>query len=443
MPSRVLRLLTQKNSSAPEDAAQDDTLARGTTSRDKSVWTAARGSIALSGGSVYVARWGIAALTVCFGILALLTTTTPDGTQGSTSRSVAVLAIAVSTVPAAALITRLRVARSWWSVEPHAHRPTSMNNLFVAYADVGMIITLLLLRNPLTALLATVLFAIIGAYVAHFVRLRVILGHILASSSIIIWLAVGAIRHGAHDGTSVLLATASLISANGVVMLLRSYSSTFKKALAMQTDWANTDPLTGVMNRRSFSIAASEILRSQRPVTLIMIDVDRFKHINDEHGHAVGDGILCDLARRIADLALPDAAIGRIGGDEFAAVMRMPADQARALIQRIHLPLEIQSGIPVTVSVGAVAYGEFSVSPASLDDAMSAADNALLEAKQAGRNNHVMVVATETRGLYEHSIRPTEFVRSGKTTFRKRARTTARPTIGTPTPANEDVESAI
>ncbi|QTI69069.1 GGDEF domain-containing protein [Gordonia polyisoprenivorans] len=435
-------MLTQEGGNAPESAAQVGALIPGARSRDKSIWTAARGSIALSGGSVYVARWGIAALTVCFGILALLTTTTPDGTQGSTSRSIAVLVIAASTVPAAVLVTRLRVARSWWSVEPHAHRPTSGNNLFVAYADVGVTITLLLLRNPLTALLATVLFAIIGAYVAHFVRLRVVLGHVLTSSLIIVWLAAVANRQGVHEGTTVLLATASLISANGVVMLLRSYSSTFKQALAIQTDWANTDPLTGLMNRRSFTIAASEILRSQRPVTLIMIDVDRFKHINDEHGHAVGDAILRDLARRIADLAVPDAAIGRLGGDEFAVVMPVSADQARALIAQIHLTPEIHNGIPVTVSVGAAAYHGFSSSPVSLVDAISAADNALLTAKQAGRNNHVMVVASETRGRYDHSIRPTERIRSGTTTFRNRARSTSRRPIDSSTPAEADMESA-
>ncbi|WP_338836757.1 GGDEF domain-containing protein [Gordonia polyisoprenivorans] len=294
----------------------------------------------------------------------------------------------------------------------------------------------------MTALLATVLFAIIGAYVAHFVRLRVVLGHVLTSSLIIVWLAAVANRQGVHEGTTVLLATASLISANGVVMLLRSYSSTFKQALAIQTDWANTDPLTGLMNRRSFTIAASEILRSQRPVTLIMIDVDRFKHINDEHGHAVGDAILRDLARRIADLAVPDAAIGRLGGDEFAVVMPVSADQARALIAQIHLTPEIHNGIPVTVSVGAAAYHGFSSSPVSLVDAISAADNALLTAKQAGRNNHVMVVASETRGRYDHSIRPTERIRSGTTTFRNRARSTSRRPIDSSTPAEADMESA-
>ncbi|OPX13360.1 GGDEF domain-containing protein [Gordonia sp. i37] len=413
--------------------------------RERQVSTSARSAIFLAGGRDRVAQWGIAALTLCFGIVAALCATTPDGTRGSVVRTTVVLALAVSTIPVAIVMTRMRIYTSWWSRAVGSHSLTSLNNVFVLYADVGLVVGLFAARNPLLTVQGCVLFAVIGGFVAHFVRLGVMYAHMAFSSLAIMSFAVIAGIEGAPAGTVAYSAFVTFVASNGIVLLLRSYSAAFKQALRTQLNWANTDPLTGVLNRRGFDSAATGFLQSGRPVTLIMIDVDRFKQINDAHGHSVGDAILSRLATRIADIAGPGAATGRLGGDEFAVVMRASGDEALAAIEQIReTPPGILGETPVTVSIGAVFYtgADQSAEPAhtipSLAEAMSIADDALLAAKEAGRNTHIVVDAD----MYDVSVKPGPF-RNGGCTSRPTMRTRMRPRPAERIAANGDVETLV
>ncbi|HCS56727.1 MAG TPA: GGDEF domain-containing protein, partial [Gordonia polyisoprenivorans] len=149
--------------------------------RERQVSTSARSAIFLAGGRDRVAQWGIAALTLCFGIVAALGATTPDGTRGSVVRTTVVLALAVSTIPVSIVMTRMRIYTSWWSRAVGSHSLTSLNNVFVLYADLGLLIGLLSARNPLIAVQGSVLFAVIGGFVAHFVRLGIMYAHMAFS----------------------------------------------------------------------------------------------------------------------------------------------------------------------------------------------------------------------------------------------------------------------
>ncbi|MEX8520384.1 MAG: diguanylate cyclase [Leptothrix sp. (in: b-proteobacteria)] len=158
---------------------------------------------------------------------------------------------------------------------------------------------------------------------------------------------------------------------------------------------ARTDYLTGLYNRRHFAqLAEREIARSisqQLPMSLLMIDVDHFKSINDTWGHAVGDEVLQRVAQLIkATLRDLDIA-GRIGGEEFSVVLLETAGEpAREIAQRICTTIENtlmtwQAGVQVqvTVSIGLSALNHRQV---DLDKLLREADQALYEAKQAGRN---------------------------------------------------------
>ena len=153
------------------------------------------------------------------------------------------------------------------------------------------------------------------------------------------------------------------------------------------------DPLTGLANRRCFfNIADREIARAQRhntPVALLMIDVDRFKQINDTYGHAGGDDVLRDIARRCQQELRSIDVLARFGGDELVAFLPDTDETGGAEVAgRIErsvgsAPVSTDRGPAlVTVSLGVSAAR----APQSVPTLLAAADRALYEAKEGGRS---------------------------------------------------------
>jgi diguanylate cyclase (GGDEF)-like protein len=161
---------------------------------------------------------------------------------------------------------------------------------------------------------------------------------------------------------------------------------------------ANTDPLTKIANRRHFEEqAADEFRRCQRnhqPLALMVIDVDHFKWINDTHGHAAGDEVLCVLTDALSEQVRRIDVVGRLGGEEFAVVMpgadlvraEEAAERLRARISGLRVDLAT-GPVRMTVSIGVT---ECDVWTEQLTDAMSRADEAMYLAKAAGRDRVVM-----------------------------------------------------
>jgi diguanylate cyclase (GGDEF)-like protein len=120
-----------------------------------------------------------------------------------------------------------------------------------------------------------------------------------------------------------------------------------------------------------------------------MLDIDHFKSINDTYGHAAGDMVLREVARRLCATVRGDDEIGRLGGEEFALVLaRVLSKDAEDLAERLRMSVAarpfdigIMHPIDVTVSVG-VATGEDS----NIEDLLARADEALYQAKRTGRN---------------------------------------------------------
>jgi diguanylate cyclase (GGDEF)-like protein len=158
-------------------------------------------------------------------------------------------------------------------------------------------------------------------------------------------------------------------------------------------EMAATDKLTGLLNRQAFSIlidkAFAEYRRDPRPISVLLLDVDRFKSINDQYGHIVGDRILSQVAARLQKgLRASDIAV-RWGGEEFLVVLKGCAlDQARQVAEQLRQNIEqtqFDAGkqtIPVTLSIGVSQYdGE-----ESYEESISRADAGLYAAKSSGRN---------------------------------------------------------
>jgi len=155
-----------------------------------------------------------------------------------------------------------------------------------------------------------------------------------------------------------------------------------------------TDPLTGVSNRRAFEENGSRLLQrstiSNQPIALFAFDLDRFKAINDSHGHAAGDRVLCKFCDVVAESMRPDDLFGRIGGEEFCCLLTnvslVGAITMAERVRRRFSEMEIDVGtgrLRATVSAGVTVAGQGSRDLLVL---LSAADKALYRAKESGRN---------------------------------------------------------
>jgi diguanylate cyclase (GGDEF)-like protein len=155
---------------------------------------------------------------------------------------------------------------------------------------------------------------------------------------------------------------------------------------------AHTDSLTGLANRRAIAKRLDDALtRTQGIVSVLILDLDHFKQVNDRHGHLAGDAVLREVAERMRSCLPPDAAIGRWGGEEFIAVLTgRPPQDAVSLAERMRMALAAapvvyeNDSIPISASIGVASSPE--LNPTSLDELLAAADSALYRVKRSGRN---------------------------------------------------------
>ena len=184
----------------------------------------------------------------------------------------------------------------------------------------------------------------------------------------------------------------------------RSREST-EAALAAEQQNARRDQLTGAPNRRAFEEALasehSRVVRGGTPAGLLVVDIDRFKSVNDAHGHRVGDDVLVEVVRRLTDGLRPHDVVARWGGEELTVLapgvrgrrqLEQLGERVRALVGS--RPVVTSAGeAPITVSVGGTLL-DGSVSPAF---ALQLADQALYEAKRT--RNATAVSLPERQGL--------------------------------------------
>jgi diguanylate cyclase (GGDEF)-like protein len=174
---------------------------------------------------------------------------------------------------------------------------------------------------------------------------------------------------------------------------------------------ANYDELTGAHNRRAFlNLASLEIERTSRlggDLSLIAFDIDHFKRVNDEYGHASGDAVLRQFGVGCQDVLRKIDTFGRIGGEEFAVLLPgADVDEAARVAERIRAATERSvvrtpsQDLSVTVSAGIARLGDTSM---TVEQLLSAADGALYEAKRSGRNRIVIAGPVQLQELAQPS----------------------------------------
>jgi diguanylate cyclase (GGDEF)-like protein len=161
---------------------------------------------------------------------------------------------------------------------------------------------------------------------------------------------------------------------------------------------ATRDQLTGLLNRREFDrILSEERERSQRfghPLSLILVDIDHFKSVNDTHGHPAGDAVLAKVAKRLQTALRDVDRAARFGGEEFALLImqadrRVAMEAARRVCAAVAAdPIAIEGGpeLRITVSAG---VAEIPVDASTCADLIAASDKALYAAKARGRNRAI------------------------------------------------------
>ena len=160
---------------------------------------------------------------------------------------------------------------------------------------------------------------------------------------------------------------------------------------------ATTDELTGQHNRRHFYVIAGALVqaaaRGGRELAAAMLDIDKFKNINDTYGHGVGDEVIRAVAARVRAAVRHADVLGRYGGEEFAVVLPDHDGNAAELAERMRAavaaaPVETPAGpVPVTISVGLAGLTS---DDDTLDQLLARADHALYQAKESGRNRVVV-----------------------------------------------------
>lgn len=199
---------------------------------------------------------------------------------------------------------------------------------------------------------------------------------------------------------NVIIACLPILILHTLLVSMGSYQLVRKVQLQNRKlrELSQKDPLTSLYNRRHWQQQTQELMKqcatSNTSATLILIDIDYFKQINDTHGHSIGDDVLIAISKIITQ-AIPENSIaGRLGGDEFAIAVPRNLEKSRILAENISqqvktIQLETQTKLICSISIGISGFDNASTS--DLRNWFDKADKNLNQAKDSGRNKIIII----------------------------------------------------
>ncbi|WP_169813228.1 GGDEF domain-containing protein [Nocardia jejuensis] len=275
-----------------------------------------------------------------------------------------------------------------WLVLPWPGKRASL--ALVAAADGCVTVMCAVSTGYAIRSVGTILLLIVGVYVSAFHSPKVLAAHTVWSMG-----SVGVFAaplFGSGDTTSAVVMMLGMAAAVVVPPGLQFCYWVLRSEML-------SDPLTMLLSRRGLDYHAAPMLARRTPVPLgvLMIDLDRFKVVNDTFGHCAGDDVLVRTADRLRRAAPAGSIVSRFGGEEFAIIVRLPADSALAAADRLRCAVAEPIGsISVTASIGLALVNRDVAGErnrCSLREVIRSADQAMYQAKQQG-GDAVVVAGT-------------------------------------------------
>ncbi|MFI9403538.1 GGDEF domain-containing protein [Nocardia sp. NPDC052316] len=338
-------------------------------------------------GALGVVKFAIGLCGLATPLISVLTVTSSAGPQSMFGRTVLWCIVALAAV---------WVVRWWWL--PWPNRVESL--MLCAIGDVCITVVCVLSPGYVVRSVGMMLLLIVGIYVSAFHSPQVLAAHTAWSLASAVVLSIP--LFGVGDAASAVIMILGMVAATVVPPGLQFCY------WMLRTDMLS-DPLTTLLSRRGFEYHSAMVVGGAGPVPVcvMMVDLDRFKAVNDTFGHAAGDEVLVCTADRLQRAAPARSIVSRLGGEEFAVVARLPASIAVDAAERLRAAVaEPVGSISVTASIGiAVAdagadgYGR---SRQLVQDLIRCADSAMYQAKQRGGNTVVVEHITALQGLDNH-----------------------------------------
>ncbi|MEH3139059.1 MAG: GGDEF domain-containing protein [Mycobacterium kyogaense] len=308
----------------------------------------------------------MATIMAVLAVAVALTTVSPAGPHGVARGAVLVAAAGFAGVAVA-------YARRW---------PTRRQSaVFAVGGSAALAVVALAQQDPHAGLLTCWAFVGLAAYVAsaHSPRQLAVTVGIALGTALICAVRMAVAGDAALGVATLLMSTGGLLTVPiGGQILVR----------LLWNDAVSTDPLTGLTNRRGFRRAAHALISDAGCISVVMIDLDGFKRLNDTLGHAIGDRVLVDVADRLRTACGPDVIAARVGGEEFVVAQACLPSEMDLLARRLCSAIA-SNPWHVTASLG-VAGGAVADPAADtrtvIERVIAAADMAMYEAKRAGGN---------------------------------------------------------
>jgi diguanylate cyclase (GGDEF)-like protein len=281
------------------------------------------------------------------------------------------------------LVNSIGWASLWWFFPWPSARQAAV--LF-ACADIGIAIATWLHADPLAALSTTPLFAMPGAYIVFFYGPRANAVHMAFSTVTIVSAATALALSDRPDAVAVAIAKAliALIVTVGIFPFVQ-FGFWLVRSNSIES---LTDPLTELANRRGLANYLTRkldtLIASSEPLCVFVIDLDRFKNINDIYGHKIGDTVITRTAEQIRVAVGPSAFVARTGGEEFVVLDLLTLQAAAAIAESIRAAIEAPNTPKATASVGA-AVGPIT-NLAEFEAIYACADETMYAAKRNGGN---------------------------------------------------------
>ena len=290
-----------------------------------------------------------------------------------------------------------------WCCRPWPSRRWSIG--FVVSCDIGIAVVGLQDTNWLSGFFAFNAFGLIGVYLMFFDGPKVLALHTVW---VLVSTTVFAVQVGGADVGGVAFAAKTLMVAAGAAATPLGIQFGIW-VLRNDANVSVTDPLTGLLNRRGLHLHVGDLVRDgyskDAHVVVMVVDLDRFKGVNDTFGHAVGDEVLIRSARRIKSAVRGSALVARVGGEEFVIVDLTEPGHTERITERVRSAVAAPADhAPITASVGvtSVSLANFAApedDPAALlDTIIGHADHAMFDAKRHGGNSTIHIQPFESDG---------------------------------------------